>query len=238
MQSLQLRSQFESILKNYKPSAEALALLKETPLVLMAGLTASGRNTVIEYLVRTQKYRFVKSDTTRQPRIIHGKLEENGGPYWFKTEEEFLSGLRQHDYLEAAIIHNQQVSGINISEIQAAKSEGHIAVTEVTPDGIDTILKYKPDTKCLFFLPPSYDVWIDRLKQRGAMSPEELERRKQSAREEIEDLLTHKKYQIIVNEQIDLTVEKVREVIESGVYTEQDDAIGRKVAKAIRGDLN
>jgi guanylate kinase len=237
MITLKLRKEFEEALKNYKPSKEAMDTLSSTPLVLMAGLTASGRNTVIEYLAKTGLYKFVKSDTTRPPRIEHGIVEKNGGPYWFKSEEDFLKGLEEQEYFEAAIIHNQQVSGLNISEIAHASEEGLMAITEVTPEGIDTYTALKPTTTCLFFLPPSYEIWLDRLKQRSSMSDQELTHRKQSAKVEITHLLANEQYKIVINEDIEETFHKVRRIVEHGEYTEDDHKNGVKVAQTILSSL-
>lgn len=237
MITLHHRAEFEEMLKGYKASRTVIETLKSTPLVLMAGLTSSGRNTTIEKLEQTGKYRFVKSDTTRPPRIEHGELEKDGGPYWFKSEQEFLEGLRSRRYVEAAIIHNQQVSGLSSEEIEQARANSQIAITEVTPAGIETYCFLKPDTICIFMLPPSYDEWIHRLTKRSKMSPDELARRKESARQEIDHLLDYEHYKIVVNDDFEKALIFTRNIIENGTYSEADHEKGLKVARGIRSAL-
>ena len=106
----------KTLLKHYNPSLEIIDLLRNIQFVLLAAPTAAGRNTIIRNLIMTGKYYYVVSDTTRKPRINNGIPEKNGNEYWFKSEEEFLHGLKNGAYVEAAIIHNQQVSGISLEE--------------------------------------------------------------------------------------------------------------------------
>lgn len=237
MITLHHRDEFEKLLINYTASSAVREILQSTPLVLMAGLTSSGRNTTIEKLEQTGKYRFVKSDTTRPPRIEHGELEKDGGPYWFKTEDEFLEGLRSGRYVEAAIIHNQQVSGLSSGEIEQARAKSQIAITEVTPAGIETYSSIKPDTICIFMLPPSYDEWIHRLTKRSKMPLEELARRKESALEEIDHLLAYGHYKIVVNDDFEKSLMQTRAIIERGTYSDADHAYGLRVARDIRRAL-
>ncbi len=238
MLELKLRAEFEAVLKNYKTDQSAIDRLRESKLALMAGLTSSGRNTIIEELVETGRYLFLLSDTTRPRRIHHGKLEKDGGPYWFKTEEEVLQGLKQGKYFEAAIIHQQQVSGLATSEIERALSANKIAIKEVTPAGIDTYLNLKPDTICIFMLPPSFDVWLARQQKRGSMTPEELKRRQQSALEEIEHLLENQnKYQVLVNHVIAETADIAAKIIEEGYFNSDLQEKGLSVAHDIKAEL-
>src|SRR5664279_1435267 len=110
MNQLKRIDEFRTILDGYQLSPTAAQTLAQTKLVLLVAPTASGRNTIIHELLKTDQYHFVVSDTTRQPRINNGELEQNGREYWFRSEEEVLDELKRGEFLEAAIIHNQQVS--------------------------------------------------------------------------------------------------------------------------------
>src|ERR1700689_1309052 len=111
-------AEFRSALRDYHLSKAALQTLSQTKLVILVAPTSSGRNTIIWQLLKTGDYYFIVSDTTRQPRINDGKLERDGHEYWFRSEAEVLTDIQQGKYLEAAVIHNQQVSGISIRELQ------------------------------------------------------------------------------------------------------------------------
>lgn len=212
---LELRSQFEAILVDYHPSDHAIAVLQNVKLVLLMGLSASGRNTIIQELLKTEKYNFIVSDTTRLPRANNGKLEQNGVEYYFRNEQDLLEDLKKGEFLEAAIIHNQQVSGISIRELEKIKNCQHIAISDVQTDGIDAILKIKPDAHCIFVLPPSFEVWMNRLNARGHMNKHEKLRRLGSALDELEHI-QYNGYAVVVNDQLEKAVQRVRSVVEEG----------------------
>lgn len=111
---------FQKALRNYVPSIEVIDLLNQVQVVFLVAPAASGRNTIIRNMIMTGRYYYLISDTTRRPRINNGVPERNGEEYWFKSELEFLDGLKRGEYIEAAIIHEQQVSGTSISELRTA----------------------------------------------------------------------------------------------------------------------
>ncbi len=121
MNKLKLRDEFEEIIKNYRASQRSQVILQQARIALFDGPSASGRNTIISELVKIGRYHQVVSDTTRLPRINDGLHEQDGREYWFKAEEAFLEGLKQGAYVEAAIIHDQQVSGVSVAEVERAQ---------------------------------------------------------------------------------------------------------------------
>lgn len=226
-------SEFESILSHYVPSQKSLDILAHMPLVLLVGPTASGRNTLISLLIETGKYHSIISDTTRPKRVNNGVMERNGVEYWFKTEEEVLEGLQKGEYLEAAIIHEQQVSGQNISQIEAARDEGKIAVNEVQINGASVIHEYKSDALIVFLLPPSFDTWMERIRGRGSVSDEELRRRLESAIVEISTALSNDYYQFVINNEIHHAAHAVDELAHGRPFDPEKQAHGRSHAERL-----
>src|SRR5947209_4084329 len=123
MNELVHKAEFHTLLADYKLSKASLLTLSQTKLVLLVAPTSSGRNTIIRELLKTGDYYFIVSDTTRKPRVNDGIPERDGVEYWFRSEEEVLEDIKQGKYLEAAVIHEQQVSGISIRELQKANEQ-------------------------------------------------------------------------------------------------------------------
>ena len=217
---------FKLVLNNYKPNGDLLSLLKENPFVLLSAPSAAGRNTVIRHLLQTGKYYFVISDTIRKPRKNNGILEKDGTEYWFKTEDQFLSGLKKGNYVEAALIHNQQVSGINVNELKHAANNHTIPITDVDIQGCDTIMNLSKHVIPVFILPPKFDEWMRRLDGRGVMDKDEKARRLTSAIEEIQFALNRDYFKYIINDSIDKTAQTLHEHITTDTFgkTEQDNA--------------
>lgn len=228
---------FERALRDYKPSLEILDILQTTKLVIVSGPSASGRNTIINALIMTGRYRFLISDTTRHPRINNGVPERSGEEYWFKTEEDFLQGLKTGVYIEAAIIHNQQVSGISLNEIRAASQTGKIAITDVDIHGCDNIKSFSDTALPIFILPPAFDEWMRRLDNRGAMDPAEKRRRLNSAAEEIQAALDRSYFRFIINWDLRLTVEELHQHIISSDFGITEQAAARTHAQQLLIEL-
>lgn len=204
--------EFQALLESYKVSEAGKQILAQTELILFAGVTSSGRNAIAGELLKSGNYHFVTSDTTRKPRKNHGEFEKNGDEYWFKTEEEFIEGLKNGEYLEAAIIHNQQVSGISLRELEIARDQKKIAITDIEIVGVKSIVDIKPDTICCFIIPPSFEIWQKRLRGRGMMTSVELTRRLRSAERELKAALEQRHFTIIVNDEFHKTTKVIENI--------------------------
>lgn len=222
--------QFQAVLNNYQVNEAGKKLLSKTKLVLLTAPTSSGRNAIIKELEKTGKYEYILSDTTRPKRNNNGVMEQDGVEYWFRTEEEILSDLKKGLFLEADIIHAQQVSGISLRELEKATKHDKIAIDEVYYIGIDNVKKVKPDTITLFILPPSYEEWMKRLVSRGNMSTDEVKRRLESAELELESTIDRDYYRYIINDNLKDAVKVARRIIEDDEYSDEEHQAGKDLA--------
>ncbi len=236
MNQLTRIDEFREVLADYHSSSEALESIKDLRFVLFVGPTSSGRNTIISELLKSGLYTFVISDTTRQPRVNNGILEENGREYWFRSEVDMLADLREGKFLEAAIIHNQQVSGMSIRELKLAASKGLIAVNEIEITGAGHVHSLVPHAKFLFVLPPSFDEWIARMNGRGTLPADETKRRLASAVDEIKYALEQDFFIFVVNNTFMQTATTVDDIIRHHKVPEKDQLEGRKLAKQLLAD--
>ncbi|HUC87863.1 MAG TPA: hypothetical protein VMR95_01815 [Candidatus Binatia bacterium] len=235
MNELKHSAEFHSVLENYKPSPAAMDILRQIKLVLLVGPTASGRNTIINELVKTGEYYHQVSDTTREIRIKDGQpIEKNGREHWFRSEEEILGGLRKGQYVEAAIIHNQQVAGRNIKEVSKALDDNKIAVQDIEPVGAQTMHDLKPDTIIIFILPPSFEIWMDRLEGRGGVPTDELLRRLVSARAELRAALDHDYYHFVINDKVENAVSEINAIVQLGQVDHEKQRRGRELAQKLK----
>jgi guanylate kinase len=209
---LSSRQDFEEVLADYHMNIEAQKTLNSTPLVLLVAATSTGRNTIIEELVNTSRYYFIVSDTTRPPRMNDGQLEQNGVEYFFRDEASMLQELKKGKFVEAAIIHGQQVSGVSIREIASAQEQGKIAITDIEPVGTDHIMQLKPDTMAIFVLPPSFEEWLNRIQKRTPVTKEELVRRLRSAVKEFKAAQEKAYYLFVINDDLEHAIEQVDDI--------------------------
>ena len=206
-------AEFQTILEKYRISTTARKILDTVQMVLMVGPSSCGRNTIINYLVEHGGYQFLVSDTTRAKRTNNGVMEQDGVEYWFRREADVLTDLRAGNFLEAAIIHGQQVSGISIRELERAAQNHLVGITDIEIVGVDTIKAHKPDAHAVFVLPPNFTAWQERLNRRGDMSAAEKRRRMESAVHEFAHALEMNFYQFVINDTVELAAEQVRRIV-------------------------
>ena len=234
--TLNHKAEFKEVLKNYVPGPEALEVLSRIPLVILLGVSGSGRNTIINHLVETGKYKFIVSDTTRPPKVRNGELEQDGVQYYFRSEEEVLDDLRQGKYLEAELIHNQQVSGTSIRELVQVADSNKIPINEVDMGGTDNIISVKPDTQFFFVVPLSYDEWMRRLTGREQMSDAELDNRLTTAVRVIEKGLAEEHFTFVINDDSADSAVRIDEQINGGRNIGHHDE-ARAVTEQLLSDI-
>jgi guanylate kinase len=217
-------AEFREILANYHMSEGAQKALEGLKFVLMVAPTSTGRNTIIQKLTRDKDYYFIISDTTRQPQLRDGQMEQNAVNYFFRSEEEMLDDLKAGEFLEAAIIHQQQVSGISIRELERAKLLNKIAITDIETTGADIVMRAAPEAKAIFLVPPSFEVWQHRLMSRGRMNEQELKNRLNSAAKELKLAITHDYYNLVVADNVEHASQVVDDIAHGKPNTQQDQA--------------
>ena len=234
MNKLQLIDDFRQVLHGYHMSDDAVETLHKSHVVMLIGPTSAGRNTIINELVATGDYYYIVSDTTRKPRVNDGVLEQTGREYWFRTEEELLNDLRAGSFLEAAIIHQQQVSGMSIREFAKASEQGKIAISEIEIAGGASVHAAKPDAQLIFVVPPSFDEWMTRMRVRGELPQDETKRRLESAVKEITQALEVSYYHFVVNDTYKHAARDIHAL--SGAQSMPDDSQARAVARQLLAD--
>jgi guanylate kinase len=207
--------------------------LAETPFVALTAPTSTGRNTIIDELVKTGRYHFIVSDTTRPPRYNDGILEQDGVRYHFKTEDDILAGIKQGAYIEAEVIHDQQVSGQSISEVEAAHKEGKIAINEVDIGGALKMKLLKPDVTAILVLPPSFEEWLKRIHKRTEVSDVELKRRLKRAVELLDTALKYDYFIFVINDNFHEAVGVVDRLVREGKHDKNAEAKSRLLAKKL-----
>ena len=231
-------NEFKDVLAHYRLSDQAKRILTDLQLVVLVGPTASGKNTIIQELMKLGHYHYIVSDTTRQPRVNDGILEQNGREYWFKTEDEMLQALREGQFLEAALIHNQQVSGTSIRELQAALQTNKTALAEIDIVGAGKTYIAKPDTIIIFNVPPNFEVWMNRLQGRGQLPETEVRRRLEASLAEFEAALTHDYYRFVINGDIAETVAAIDAMAAQDAHDTQHEYAARELVKELHRQTN
>ena len=234
--SLNDKQAFIDVLSQYQPSAQARGILAAMPLVILNGVFGGGKNAIIRELVKTGRYHFVISDTTRPPKRRDGVMEEEGVHYHFRNELDMLQDLRRGMMLEAELIHDQQVSGISIRELERAQNSGKIPINEVSRVGVENIIAAKPDTTVFFIVPPSFEEWRQRIERRETMDQTEFANRCRSACLEIEAALANQQYHFIINDDLQTTATELDKIV-TDQSEPQQNTVAHEIAQGVLNDM-
>lgn len=224
---------FKAALDNYKVSDRARDALADMQLVAVSGLAGGGRNTVINYLVENFNYTFIVSDTTRPPKLRDGKMEQDGVQYHFRKEEELLRDIQNGEFLEAEIIHNQQVSGVSIRELERLKGSGCIAISDFEFGGVNNVAKVKPDAWTIGLLPPSYEEWISRFTGREVIHDDEFVNRMRTAEKVLMNMLEKPYIKFVINDNVAQCAGAINLIVQHDGYTAQMAEQGKQLAQQI-----
>jgi guanylate kinase len=232
---MEQNNDLEQKIAHYTPSEAALASVREVPLLLAVGITAAGKDTVLHRLTESHPddYRFTVSHTTRAPRVNNGVMEEDGVTYHFIDKSTASRMLDEGAFVEANYFASN-LYGASIAEIERAGADGKILVSDIDVNGIGNFVRLGLNVKPVFLLPPSFDVWQQRLQSRyeGEFNADDLRKRLQTALRELEDAIEHDYYYLVVNDDLDRTVELVNDIAHG-------KPVERRYAKAagLAGDL-
>lgn len=148
----------------------------------MAGPTAVGKGTITaELRKRYPEIWLSVSATTRDPR----PGEVDGVNYHFVGPQRFHEMVDSGDLLEWAVVHGQNSYGTPRAQVEEQLAQGVPAMLEIDLQGARQVKESMPDAQFIFLAPPSWEELVRRLVGRGTESPEEQERRLETARVEL-----------------------------------------------------
>jgi len=199
----------------YSPSVEALASVKNAPVLFVVGISGAGKDTLLNKLVATHPndYQFIISHTTRKPRQNNGIMEQNGREYYFVSGDQARDMLHKGQYIETNL-YADNLYGTSIAELERVTRDHKIAICDVDVNGVRQYIDLGMNVKPVFLLPPNYDIWFDRLIARysGATDPDDLRKRMQTALVELHEAIDNDYYYMVINDDLAKAVELVHEI--------------------------
>ncbi|MFZ1812555.1 MAG: hypothetical protein WAU02_03500 [Candidatus Saccharimonadales bacterium] len=221
----------EELTKDYVPSPEAILLLARARIVLFCGITGAGKDRIQDELAKLDRFERIVTSTTRAPRENDGVMEQHGREYYFFTREEAADMIARKQYFEVAPVHGE-INGATVQEIHRIHDAGHTAIGDVNYQGVEYYKRHVPDTLALFLIPPSFEVWMERLKKRydtDADFEAAWPKRRESAIHELEWALSTDLCRIVVNDDLAECVQTVLRIIDG----DTSSTGGRTQAQAI-----
>ena len=173
---------------------------------VISGASGVGKSTVLKRVMDTRKDLICSvSATTRAPR----PGEMDGVNYYFVSRPEFEGMIERGEFLEYDE-HNDVLYGTPAGQANEKLARGNV-ILDVEPNGAFNVRKLRPDATLIFIMPPSWDELEGRLRGRGDTSPEQIEKRLNRAKWEMEQ---RSRYDYVVtNDQVDACAAEILKII-------------------------
>ena len=178
--------------------------------MVLAAPSGAGKTTIARRLVGDRTgFVFSTSATTRSPR----PGEREGVDYFFTDEAGFLSMIERGELAEWARVHGR-LYGTPVRNLEQAAARGEYPLLDIDVQGARQIRERVPDALLVFVLPPSAELWIERLRGRGTEASAELAIRLRTAVDELEAV---GEFDVVVlNDDLNETVAEVRRLVRDG----------------------
>ena len=177
-------------------------------LIVLSGPSGVGKATVRKALFEMDDHNFTYSIsmTTRKPR----EGEEDGVDYYFVSEEEFESRIKQGRFLEfARFVGNYY--GTPMDEVEKMIADGDEVVLEIEVEGAMQVKAKMPDAVLIFIAPPTFNALKTRLLRRGTEPEEIIMERLSKAHREL-TLAAGYDY-IVINDDVENAADRIKAII-------------------------
>ncbi len=179
---------------------------------MLAGPSGGGKTTVCRRIVTARPdVRFSVSATTRPPR----PGERDGADYRFLSPESFDALIDSDGLLEWAEVHGERYGTPREALVRASEGGSHLLL-DIDVQGARQVREREPDSVLVFLLPPTAEVLVERLQQRGSEDEDKVRRRLRTALSELEAVQEFD--YVVVNDDLDVTVSAVEAILDAEVY--------------------
>jgi guanylate kinase len=174
---------------------------------IVSAPSGSGKSTLVNELFKmVHGLDFSISYTTRSPR----GSEKNGKEYFFVSRSEFEAMIAADEFLEHAR-YDGCYYGTAKRFLFEAEKRGHNLLLDIDVQGAAQVKKKLPEAVSIFILPPGREQLEWRLRNRGQNSEDEIRRRLDTARREIEN---YSKYDyILVNNLLEQSADELKAIV-------------------------
>jgi guanylate kinase len=185
-------------------------------LYVITGPSGVGKGTLIrELLERVPGLELSVSATTRPPR----PGERDGVDYHFLGEQEFERRLRSGEFMEHASYSGHRY-GTLLSEVEPRLERGVGVVLEIELQGARQVRTRMPDAVLVFVAPPTPEELRERLEQRGTDSADQIDRRLEVARAELDAQPEFR--HVIVNDRLESAADELADLVRSEMASRKE----------------
>jgi guanylate kinase len=179
-------------------------------LFIIAAPSGGGKSTVCRYLLKNfPLLHFSISATTRNQR--HN--EKDGREYYFLSNEEFQSKIENKAFIEYEEIFGNYYGTLKTTVNHAILNDEYLLFDIDVKGALSIKAEFPEETTSIFLVPLKTEVLEERLQHRSTESDEQIKNRMSRVRMELS--MKHYFDYIIINEDLDVTLETVKNIIKN-----------------------
>jgi len=191
--------------------------MKKGHIYFIMGISGAGKGTLIKNLKKLWLKNFHFPLSYKSRPIRHHEV--NGKDAYFITKEEFEEWIKNHEFLEYAIVHEKDYYGTKYKDVLENGIEKWLnVVKELDIHWLKRLLKEKPELRPYYstiFLNIPISHLEERIKKRwDIITEEELARRKKSAQMEEKEIAKYCDYEIDATLPEEKVVEEFLKIIQ------------------------
>ena len=181
---------------------------------VITGPSGVGKGTLIRTLLeRVPELELSVSATTRKPRLG----ETQGVDYHFMDDAEFDRRVGAGEFVEHAGYSGRRYGTLR-SDLEQRMARGAPVALEIEVQGARQVAETMPEAQRIFIAPPSDDALRQRLVGRGTDSPEDVDKRLETAREE---MAARKEFpHVVVNDRLEDAATALEELVRSALESD------------------
>ena len=183
---------------------------EQTPLmIVLSGISGAGKDSVLRRMRDLGlPFHFVVTATDRASRTE----EVHGRDYWFYSTQEFERMIDEGELLEHAVVYGQY-KGVPKEQVRQALDSGLDVVMRLDIQGVRRVKSLVPQAISIFVTCESEEEMVARLRERHTESETTIQRRLETAREELAHIAEFD--YVVVNRRgaLDVAVEDVVAII-------------------------
>lgn len=152
-------------------------------LYIISSVAGGGKSTLISRILgKHPEILFSVSCTSRPVR----PGEKDGVNYHFKSRSEFEELIAKDYFYEWALVHDNYY-GTPKDFILSNLKNGKKIILDIDVQGAEKVKGQLPESVSIFILPPSIEIWQERLRNRGTETAEVIEKRIRNGFRELEE---------------------------------------------------
>jgi len=178
---------------------------KKGEIIVVSGPSGAGKTTIVKKILKLYpEITFSVSATTRLKRA-NEKVE-----YYFLSDDKFKDRINKNEFVEWEKFYDYYY-GTFKSSIDDNINAGRSVLLEIDVKGALSIKEIYSNSHLVYIMPPSYDVLIERLKNRQTETKEDLQKRILRAKMELS--LKDQFHYIVINENLNKAIEETSIII-------------------------